>query len=167
MRNCVSMCKANLENLNRITYGGKISIFIFISNYFLCNHPLATIFSFFIPLFLVQIESFVWSCEERREYHGCGGKYNLKKRDRESNIIFPMILRLLGRISSGEDDRNFGEENQDFKKLGWGRISSCREHPCHPYLHELIVWFFRELQLLGVLQELLVLPRNVLKNLFI
>jgi len=29
---------------------------------------------------------------------------------RGSNIIFPIILRLLGR--SGEEDRNFGEEYQ-------------------------------------------------------
>ena len=26
-------------------------------------------------------------------------------------------------------DGNFGEENQDFNKWGWGRISSCRD-PC-------------------------------------
>ena len=34
----------------------------------------------------------------------------MEKRERGSNIIFPIIMRLLGRISSGEEDRNFGEE---------------------------------------------------------
>ena len=34
---------------------------------------------------------------------------------------------MLWRISSGEGDGNFGEENQDFKKWGWGRISGCRK----------------------------------------
>ena len=37
-----------------------------------------------------------------REYHGCGEEYNVEKRERGSNIIFPIILRLLERISSGE-----------------------------------------------------------------
>ena len=46
-------------------------------------------------------------------YHGCG------KRERESNIIFPMILRLFGRISNGEEGK--GEENQDFKNLRVGK----------------------------------------------
>ena len=38
-----------------------------------------------------------------------------------------MILTLLGRISSGgkgDGEGNFGEENQNIKKIGWGRISS-------------------------------------------
>ena len=38
-----------------------------------------------------------------REYHGCM-EYNVGKRTR-------------GRISRGEGDRNFREENQDFKKM--------------------------------------------------
>ena len=38
-----------------------------------------------------------------------------KKKERGSNIIFLIILRLLGRISSGEEEGNFGKENQDFK----------------------------------------------------
>ena len=37
-----------------------------------------------------------------REYIGCGEEYNLEKRERGTNIIFPIILRLLGRISSVE-----------------------------------------------------------------
>ena len=36
-----------------------------------------------------------------REYHGCGEEYNIEKRKRGSNIIFPIML---GRISSGEGD---------------------------------------------------------------
>ena len=38
-----------------------------------------------------------------REYHGCGEEYNVEKRERGSIIIFPIRLRLLGRISSGEE----------------------------------------------------------------
>ena len=38
---------------------------------------------------------------------------NIEKWDKGSNIIFPIILRLLGRISSGEEDGHFWEENQD------------------------------------------------------
>ena len=54
----------------------------------------------------------------------------MEKRERGSNIVIPLILRLLGRISSGkkgEGDGNFREENQDFRKFGWGRISRCME----------------------------------------
>ena len=36
-----------------------------------------------------------------------------------SDIIFLIIFRLLGIISTGEGDGNFGEENQD-KKIGVG-----------------------------------------------
>ena len=36
-----------------------------------------------------------------REYQGCGEEYNVEKRI--SKIIFLIILRLLGRISSGEE----------------------------------------------------------------
>ena len=48
-----------------------------------------------------------------REYHGCWKEYKVKKRG--SNTIFPIILRLLGRILSWEVDGNSGEENQDLK----------------------------------------------------
>ena len=60
-----------------------------------------------------------------REYHGCGKENYADMRERRSNIIFSKITRLLGRKSSGErgsGDGNFGEEIQDFKKWGWGRI---------------------------------------------
>ena len=50
-----------------------------------------------------------------KEYYYCGEEYNIEKRERGRNIIFPTILRLLGRISSRE-------ENQDLKEWGWGRI---------------------------------------------
>ena len=53
--------------------------------------------------------------KRRREYHGCGEEYKEGKMERESNIIFPTILRLFGRISSvgrGEGDGKF-----------WGRKS--------------------------------------------
>ena len=46
------------------------------------------------------------------KYHGCGEEYHMEKRERGSNIIFPIILRRLGRISNGEDG-NFWEENQN------------------------------------------------------
>ena len=48
-----------------------------------------------------------------REYHGCGEEYNMEERVRGTNIIFIIILRLLGRISSEEKDGNFGEKCQD------------------------------------------------------
>ena len=45
------------------------------------------------------------------------GVYNVEnKRKRGSSIIFPIILRLLGRISIGKGDGNFAEGNQDYKK---------------------------------------------------
>ena len=52
--------------------------------------------------------------KREREYHSCGKEYNMEKRERGSNIIFPIILRLLGRISSGEKGR---------KRKFWGRKS--------------------------------------------
>ena len=36
----------------------------------------------------------------------------------EKNFILPIILRLLKRKSKEEGDRNFGEENKDFKNGG-------------------------------------------------
>ena len=56
--------------------------------------------------------------KEEREYHGCGEEYIVDKRKRGSKIIFPIILRLYERISSGEEGRrgNIWEENQDLKK---------------------------------------------------
>ena len=40
---------------------------------------------------------------------------------------------VVGRRSSGEKGLKIGEENQDLKEWGWGRISCCREikHPCN------------------------------------
>ena len=49
----------------------------------------------------------------------------MEKRERGSNIIFPMILSRFGRISCGEEVASFWEENTD--KNGIGRILSCRE----------------------------------------
>ena len=48
------------------------------------------------------------------------GKYITERKG--SNINFPGILWLLGRISRGEGDGNFGEGNKDFflKKLKGG-----------------------------------------------
>ena len=40
-----------------------------------------------------------------RKYHGCGVEYNVKKSERGSNIIFAIILKLLGRISTGEEGK--------------------------------------------------------------
>ena len=60
----------------------------------------------------IQPNERISSREEGREYHGCWEEYNVEKRERGNNTIFPLILRLFGRISSGEGDGNFGEENQ-------------------------------------------------------
>ena len=46
----------------------------------------------------------------------CVEKYNVERREMEINILLPIILRLSGRISSGEEGKGhwkFGEENQD------------------------------------------------------
>ena len=57
------------------------------------------------------------------EYQGLGEEYNVDKRERETKIIFPIILRLFERISSGKEGqvRHFGEENQYLKKIGVGK----------------------------------------------
>ena len=57
------------------------------------------------------------------KYYSCGLEHNVEKMERGSNIIFPIILRLLGRISSGEEDGNVLEEN--------GGVVSCKDliHP--------------------------------------
>ena len=49
----------------------------------------------------------------------------VENREMESNIIFLIILRLLGRISS-EENGKFGDENKK-NKMGVGRIIRCRE----------------------------------------
>ena len=58
-----------------------------------------------------------------RENNGCEEEYICYTMGKgENNFIFPIILRPLERMSSGEGDGNMGEENQDFKKCGWGRM---------------------------------------------
>ena len=73
--------------------------------------------------------------KREREYHGCGEKlYNVKKGKEEANHLL-FNFEVFGKnIEWGkrEGDENCGEDNQDLKKLGWGRISSYRElyTPC-------------------------------------
>ena len=55
-----------------------------------------------------------------KKYHGCGEEYNVKKGKGEAISSSHVIVRLLGRISRGEEDGKLGEENQDFRM--WGRI---------------------------------------------
>ena len=50
------------------------------------------------------------SCEKGKENHCCREEYNVQKRERGSNIILLIILRLLGKR---EGDGKFGEENQN------------------------------------------------------
>ena len=62
-----------------------------------------------------------------REYHGCGEEYYGEKRERVSNIIFPIILRLLKRISSWEEGKGTDilgkkfkiEKNRAGKNINW------------------------------------------------
>ena len=74
-----------------------------------------------------EVYRFCWgrisSCEEWEEK-------NMEKKKRGSNIILPLILRLLGRISTeeGKGTKILGKKIKISKKWGWGRISSCREH---------------------------------------
>ena len=51
---------------------------------------------------------------------GGGGENNTGKKERGSNIIFPITLRLLRRKSFGETGKKkrFFGKNQDFKNLG-------------------------------------------------
>ena len=69
-----------------------------------------------------------------REYHGCGEQYNLKKRERGSNMIFSMILRLFGRVSSwgeGKGSVNMGKKIK-ILKMWVGKNINIRNfvHPC-------------------------------------
>ena len=43
--------------------------------------------------------------KRRRECQCCGEEYNMIKRERGSIIVFPIILRLLGRISGLEEGK--------------------------------------------------------------
>ena len=43
-----------------------------------------------------------------REYHGCGKNNNAERRESGSNIIFPIILRRLGRINSRTEGEMVG-----------------------------------------------------------
>ena len=58
-----------------------------------------------------------------------------KKGKRGSNIIFPIILKLLGRILSGKGDNKFREENQDFKKWD-GEEYQVAGNFIHPWMAE-------------------------------
>ena len=49
------------------------------------------------------------------------GRILCEKQESGSNIIFSVILRLLGRISRGEGEGSLGEENHDFKRMGMGK----------------------------------------------
>ena len=56
------------------------------------------------------------SLEEGQVISCCGEEYTVQKRERGSNIIFPIILRLLGRISSVEERKGteiFWGKNQN------------------------------------------------------
>ena len=58
-----------------------------------------------------------------REYYGYGEEYNMKKRERGRKIIFPVIYRLLGRISSEKKGKwsEFWGRKSRFLKLGVGK----------------------------------------------
>ena len=60
------------------------------------------------------------------EYHCFWEEYYVEKRERGSNIIFPIILGLLGRISSDKEGKRtefFLEENEDLKQMFVGKKS--------------------------------------------
>ena len=67
------------------------------------------------------------SCEEGTVLLWLGDEYNVKRGG--SNIIYLKILRLLERISSGEEGRNLGEENQDEKNCGGGKYRVIENIP--------------------------------------
>ena len=72
-----------------------------------------------------------------REYYGCREVFNVEKGEKGSNTIFPIILRLLGIISSKEEGYGreiFGKKIQ-IKKIGVGKNIKLKGilyniHPC-------------------------------------
>ena len=61
-----------------------------------------------------------------RVFRGFGKEYNVEKRERGSNIIFPIILKYIAvgkniKWRRGEVNENFGEENIYLKKMGMGK----------------------------------------------
>ena len=70
-----------------------------------------------------------------REYNGREEAYNVEKRERRSNIIFPLILRLLGRLSSverGGRGRTFLGRLSRFKINGGGEEYQVVGNFIHP-----------------------------------
>ena len=65
------------------------------------------------------------------KYHGCGEKYNVEKRERGSNITFPIILRLFG-MEEGKNGEKFGQENHDLENGGGEEYQVVEnfKHPC-------------------------------------
>ena len=65
--------------------------------------------------------------KREREYHVCGKENYVEKS--WGNITFPLMLRLLGRISGGEagKEKEICRRKSRLKKWVWGRISSCME----------------------------------------
>ena len=57
--------------------------------------------------------------KRERKYHGCGEEYNVETRG--SNIIFPVILRLLKKYQVGQRGRKkirkFAEKNKSQRKF--------------------------------------------------
>ena len=56
-----------------------------------------------------------------REYHGGGKEYNAEKKEWGSNLIFPKILRMLGRISSGEKGKKISGKKIKIEKMWMGK----------------------------------------------
>ena len=78
-----------------------------------------------------------------REHYGCGEEYNVEKMERGSNFIFPLIFRLLGRISSGEEVKAteiMGEKIKIKKNGDWEEYQFVGNfvHPwkIHLYLYD-------------------------------
>ena len=89
------------------------------------SSPAGFIFKKIEIKFLRRSYQVCWGSEEYkimkrgRKNHGCVVECNVEKG--ESNINFPSILRLLGRMSRGEEDGNFGDENPRFQKMRVGK----------------------------------------------
>ena len=64
-----------------------------------------------------------------REFRGVWEEYQVEQRERVSNIICSIILRLYGRLSSGEEEKGtkiFGKKIKSLKN-GGGEEYHCRE----------------------------------------
>ena len=83
--------------------------------------------------FIKSVEEEYQVVNRGEKYHGCAVVMNIYrgKRERGSNIIFTITLRLLeGMLGEG---KRTGEENKDLKRCG-GKVYKIVGNNIHPYI---------------------------------